>query len=221
MNKTVKIILGIVITFFTLAISGVLGMEMTLFFDFLPGFFNQIIILFLASILIYFFNKKGIINFQIGKVTFKNIILPIILTISLLIIAEVIFSKVLGYEVDEHFASSSMSDIQIFFIVVILGSISEELLFRGFLQNMLEPIKSYGIKISKIKLSLPVLISGLLFGIMHFGLLTMGASFPFVMRVVLSAAILGMIAGYFQEKQKNFSIALIVHVTANVMGLIM
>ncbi len=221
MNKTVKIILGIVITFFTLAISGVLGMEMTLFFDFLPGFFNQIIILFLASILIYFFNKKGIINFQIGKVTIKNIILPIILTISLLIIAEVIFSKVLGYEVDEHFASSSMSDIQIFFIVVILGSISEELLFRGFLQNMLEPIKSYGIKISKIKLSLPVLISGLLFGIMHFGLLTMEASFPFVMRVVLSAAILGMIAGYFQEKQKNFSIALIVHVTANVMGLIM
>jgi membrane protease YdiL (CAAX protease family) len=143
MNKTVKIILGIVITFFTLAISGVLGMEMTLFFDFLPGFFNQIIILFLASILIYFFNKKGIINFQIGKVTFKNIILPIILTISLLIIAEVIFSNVLGYEVDEHFASSSMSGIQIFFIVVILGSISEELLFRGFLQNMLDPIKSY------------------------------------------------------------------------------
>ncbi len=221
MNKAVKIILGIVITFFTLVLSGVLGIEMTLFFDFPPGFFNQIIILFLASILIYFFNKKGIINFQIGKITIKNIILPIILTISLLIIAEVIFSKVLGYEVDEHFASSSMSSIQIFFIVVILGSISEELLFRGFLQNMLEPIKSYGIKISKIKLSLPVLISGLLFGIMHFGLLTMGASFSFVMRIVLSAAILGMIAGYFQEKQKNFTIALIVHVTANVMGLIM
>ncbi|HFD05113.1 MAG TPA: CPBP family intramembrane metalloprotease, partial [Firmicutes bacterium] len=84
----------------------------------------------------------------------------------------------------------------------------------------LEPIRSCGINISNIRLSLPVIISGVLFGIMHFALVSTGASFSLVIQIVVSAMLLGMIAGFFQEKHNNFTFAFIVHMTANLSGLI-
>ena len=218
MNKAFKIILGILITFLVLMLSGALGSELTSMIDFLPiGFSVQIVVLFFSSILIYFFNKKGIIDFNIGKVNAKQIIYPILLPVFLVILSEFILI-LRGNE--GHPAIDSMSKMQMFFIIVLLASLSEELLFRGFLQNMLEPIKSFGIKILKIKLSLPVIISGILFGLMHFGIMSMGASFDFAVQIVIAAMIMGMIAGYYQEKYNNFSYALIVHVTSNLIGLL-
>ena len=218
MNKAFKIILGILITFLVLMLSGALGSELTSMIDFLPiGFSVQIVVLFFSSILIYFFNKKGIIDFNIGKVNAKQIIYPILLPVFLVILSE--FIIILGGN-EGHPAIDSMSNMQMFFIIVLLASLSEELLFRGFLQNMLEPIKSFGIKILKIKLSLPVIISGILFGLMHFGIMSMGASFDFAVQIVIAAMIMGMIAGYYQEKYNNFSYALIVHVTSNLIGLL-
>jgi membrane protease YdiL (CAAX protease family) len=65
-----------------------------------------------------------------------------------------------------------------------------------------------------------VIIGGILFGLMHFGMMSMGASFDFVIQVVITATIIGMIAGYYQEKYNNFSYAVIVHVTSNLTGLL-
>ena len=122
---------------------------------------------------------------------------------------------------EEHPATSSMSILQRLIFIVILASLSEELLFRGFLQNMLNTIKSYGINLYKIRLSLPVIISGFLFGLMHFALIETGANFNFVIQIVIFGIILGMIAGYFQEKHNNFTFAFIIHMTANICGLIL
>ena len=219
MNKTLKIILGILITFLVLMLSGALGSELTTIVDFLPiGFSVQFVILLFSSILIYFFNKKGIIDFNIGKVNAKQIIYPILLPVVLVLLNE---SIIILRGNEGHPAIDSMSNMQIFFIIVLLASLSEELLFRGFLQNMLEPIKSLGIRILKIKLSLPVIISGILFGLMHFGIMSMGASFDFAIQIVIAAMIMGMIAGYYQEKYNNFSYAIIVHVTSNFVGFIL
>lgn len=219
MNKTLKIILGILITFLVLMLSGALGSELTTIIDFLPiGFSVQFVILLFSSILIYFFNKKGIIDFNIGKVNAKQIIYAILLPVVLVILNE---SIIILRGNEGHPAIDSMSNMQIFFIIVLLASLSEELLFRGFLQNMLEPIKSLGIRILKIKLSLPVIISGILFGLMHFGMMSMGASFDFAIQIVIAAMIMGMIAGYYQEKYNNFSYAIIVHVTSNFVGFIL
>ena len=218
MNKALKIILGILITFLVLMLSGALGSELKTMIDLLPlGFSVQFVILLFSSILIYFFNKKGIIDFNIGKVNAKQIIYPILLPVVLVLLNE---SIIILRGNEGHPAIDSMSNMQIFFIIVLLASLSEELLFRGFLQNMLEPIKSFGIKILKIKLSLPVIISGILFGLMHFGIMSMGASFDFAVQIVIAAMIMGMIAGYYQEKYNNFSYALIVHVTSNLIGLL-
>ncbi|NOX47659.1 MAG: CPBP family intramembrane metalloprotease [Chlorobi bacterium] len=220
MNKTVQIILGVFIVLLILMLASSFEMIAMTKLSFLPsGLASQLTILVLSVISIYFFNKKGIIKFNIGKVGMRQIITPILLIIFLFIISELIFLKILGNINEEHFASS-MPMLQIIFIVVILASISEELLFRGFLQNMLEPLKSFGIRFQKIKISLPVIISGLLFGLMHFGLITTGASFGFALKLVLFAMIMGMIAGYYQEKHNNFSFAVIVHMTANITGLL-
>jgi membrane protease YdiL (CAAX protease family) len=220
MNKTVQIILGIFIVLLILMLASSFEMMAMTKLSFLPsGLASQLMILILSIVSIYFFNKKGIFKFNIGKVGMRQIIPPIFLIIFLFIISELIFSKILGNTNEEHFASS-MPMVQIIFIVVFLASTSEELLFRGFLQNMLEPLKSVGIRLQKTKISLPVIISGLLFGLMHFGLMATGASFDFTLKLVLFAMIMGMIAGYYQEKHNNFSFAVIIHITANITGLL-
>ncbi len=56
---------------------------------------------------------------------------------------------------------------------------------------------------------------------MHFALIGTGASFNFVIQIVISGMFLGMIAGYFQEKYNNFTIAFIVHMTANLSGMLL
>jgi len=214
-----KIFSGIIITVVVLALSG--GIEITIrsIIDSIPmGVSNQIGILIISILLIFLFIKRRIIEFNIGKVTIKQLIFPIGLTVFLLIIRQ-FTTVVIGNET--HPATVSMSILQQFIFIVVLASLSEELLFRGFLQNMLNPVKPYGINILNRKISLPVIISGILFGIMHFALIGTGEEFRLVIQIVIFGTFVGMIAGYFQEKHNNFVFAFIVHMTANLCGLIL
>ena len=70
-------------------------------------------------------------------------------------------------------------------------------------------------------MSLSVILSGILFGLIHFAMLQTDASIDLVIQVVISAVFLGIIAGYYQEKYANFSYALIVHISGNMFGLIL
>ena len=219
MNKILKIFLGILITLIVLALSG--GIEITIksIIDSIPmGVCSQVGILIISILLIFLFSKKRIIEFNIGKVKIQQLIRPIGLTIFLLILRQLI---PMVMENEGHPVAVSMSISQQLIFIVVLASLSEELLFRGFLQNMLNPIKSYGINFFNTRLSLPVIISGILFGLMHFAMIGTGASFSFVIQIVISGIFLGMIAGYFQEKHNNFTFAFIVHMTANLGGLIL
>lgn len=219
MNKTLKIFLGIFITFIVLVLSSGFEMYIKSIIDFIPmGIGSQIGILIISILLIFLFSKKRIIEFNFGKVKLQQLIFPIGLTVFLLIISQ-LYSVIFGNE--EHPVAVSMSIGQRLIFIVVFASLSEELLFRGFLQNMLNPLKLYGINLLKSRLSLPVIISGTLFGLMHFALITNGASFNYVLQIVISAMFLGIIAGYFQEKHNNFTFAFIVHMTANLSGLIL
>jgi len=218
MNKKLKIFLGIFITFIVLVLSSVFEILIKSNIDSIPtGVGSQLGILIISILLINIFSKKRIIEFNFKKVKLQQLILPIGLTVFLLLIRQLI-PLVLGNE--EHPAVVSMSIVQQLLFIVGLASLGEELLFRGFLQNMLNPIKSCGINLYKIRLSLPVIISGILFGLMHFALIGTGASFRFVIQIVIFGIFLGTIAGYFQEKHNNFTYAFIVHMTANFSGLI-
>ena len=94
------------------------------------------------------------------------------------------------------------------------------MLYRGLLQNILDGFKDKGIKLLKRKISVPVIISAILFGLSHLILLKSGKNNDYVIGVVISAILVGIIAGYYQEKNKNHFHAILAHMSANFVGLL-
>ena len=100
----------------------------------------------------------------------------------------------------------------------LLASTSEEVFHRGLIQSFFEPLRSRGITLLGIRLTLPVVTGGVLFGATHIMLLTMGATGAFVGLLVGSAVVLGLVAGYWREKTGSLVPAILVHVLFNVTG---
>lgn len=111
-----------------------------------------------------------------------------------------------------------LSFLQMIVIVWIFSSTAEEILMRGLVQSFLTPLKLYGTRIAGVRISLPVFVAALFFGLIHTGLLTTGASVSFVIGIVLFTFSVGLVAGYYREKTNSLIPALIVHFMANVGG---
>ena len=125
-----------------------------------------------------------------------------------------------GGKPEAHPLLEASTPLQTFLFIFIYASLAEEMLLRGFLQNILSPLSVRGIRVFRQKLSLPVIISAVVFGLIHLILLTTGASGLFVTRIVIFTTVLGLFAGYYQEKHNNFTHAVIVHMAGNLMGLV-
>lgn len=67
-------------------------------------------------------------------------------------------------------------------------------------------------------MSVPVIVSAFAFGLGHLILLMTGVSGFNLFRVILFTTILGLIAGYNQEKYDNNAMAIIVHMAGNTMS---
>lgn len=119
-----------------------------------------------------------------------------------------------------HPVLNAMNIYQVFLFVFIGASITEEMLFRGFLLNIISPLKIYKLRLFKKHIGLHIIISALLFGAAHLILLTTGVGFGFVYKIVIMTFIIGLFAGYFQEKYNNTSYAILTHMGANLMGVI-
>jgi membrane protease YdiL (CAAX protease family) len=106
------------------------------------------------------------------------------------------------------------SPLQTVIFVWIYATISEEIFTRGLLQSYLIPLSSYRINLSKkLNLSLPVIFSGLYFGMMHIvAIKRMGPP------VILFTTLLGLVAGYYREKTKSLIPAIIIHALFNIGG---
>jgi membrane protease YdiL (CAAX protease family) len=106
------------------------------------------------------------------------------------------------------------SPLQTVIFVWIYATISEEVFTRGLLQSYLIPLSPYGINLSKrLRLSLPVIFSGLYFGMMHIvAIKRMGPP------VVLFTTLLGLVAGYYREKTRSLIPAMMIHALFNVGG---
>ncbi|KPK99526.1 MAG: hypothetical protein AMJ91_07440 [candidate division Zixibacteria bacterium SM23_73_3] len=118
-----------------------------------------------------------------------------------------------GTEVKEV---SGLSQLQAIIFVWIYASICEEIFTRGLLQSFLAPLTRYGFNLSKkLRLSLPVLFSGLYFGMMHIVAINkIGPS------VIVFASLLGIIAGYYREKTESLIPAIIIHALFNIGGML-
>lgn len=118
-----------------------------------------------------------------------------------------------GYSPTEGF-----SFLQIVLFVILLGSICEEVLFRGFIQGFLSPLRTKGFSILGCRISLPTAVAAVLFGLIHLSLWGVGIKIGAVLVIVMSGIVLGVIAGHYRERTGSLIPALLVHIFFNVGG---
>lgn len=167
---------------------------------------------------IYFFGKK--VKYKISLSKFKKSLKPFLLGISATILVNIpvaVIIKISGGETDVYPLLADMTPLQVFIFIFIYASIAEELLFRGFLLNFLKPLNLKGITIFKRKISISVIISAIAFGLAHLILITTGVGELFIVRILIFTMVLGLIAGYYQEKYANNAYAIIVHMAGNLL----
>jgi membrane protease YdiL (CAAX protease family) len=114
------------------------------------------------------------------------------------------------------FAAQPLLDKMVYLWV--WSSISEEVFTRGLIQGYLDPFRHVGIKIQHLFLSLPVITGALVFGGMHFILLTFGLEFFRVLYLVILTTLLGLYAGYQKERTNSLVAAVIIHLFFNMGG---
>ena len=222
-NKRIFII-GIIITILIAYLSSFTGKLIDLRIDFFPNSFITHSAMLLLSISAMLLLKKYL-NYHISIPKFKSIIKPFILGFLVSIIGNMITMSIImntsGTDSTRlNMPTANMTVLQIFIFVFIYASLAEEMLYRGFLQNSLAPIKEKGIKLLNRKISIPVIVSAILFGLSHLILLNPDRNNYFVIGIVINATLLGFVAGYYQEKYNNNAHAIIVHMSANLMALI-
>lgn len=222
MRNTDRLFVGLIITIVIYFISIIFGAKININVDFVhDSFGTYTVMLFLSIIAIYFLKKY--VNYKISFPALRKVIKPALIGFIVSIVVNILMNisiKILGGNMENHPALMSMSPIQIFVFVVIYASVAEELLFRGFLMNILRPLKGKGIKVIKRRVSIPVMISAIAFGLAHLFLIKTGVGFLFLLRIVVFTTILGLVAGYYQEKYNNNAYAIIVHMAGNLMGLV-
>ena len=98
--------------------------------------------------------------------------------------------------------------------VWIWSSICEEVLFRGLIQGFIQKFSSKKF----LRLSFPVIFSGLAFGAMHLSLISAGMGQWFVCFVLVFTSTIGILAAYYREKSDSIIPAIYIHIMGNVAG---
>jgi membrane protease YdiL (CAAX protease family) len=222
MKNIEKISYGLLITIIIFIIANYFSVSVHLNLEQVPNsFVLHSTMLILSIFFISIFRKN--LNYKISLPRFQKILKPILFGVLVSIIANIalsIITKVAGGDIQGNPIALKMNAFQVFIFIFIYASIAEEMLFRGFLLNLLEPLKSKGFYLLKRKISLSVIISALTFGLSHLILITTGVNSAFLIRVVIFTTLLGIVAGYYQEKYDNNAYAIIVHMAGNSIGVI-
>ena len=222
MNNTQRLVYGLAITLIIFAIASIAGKFIPLGSHFFPDsvITHSVMLTFSLAVII---SLKKVVPFRIAWPRFRTILKPAFFGLLTAIVINILLTALTlatGGKAEAHPLLEASTPLQTFLFVFIYASLAEEMLLRGFLQNILSPLSARGIRVFRQKLSLPVIISAVVFGLIHLILLTTGASGLFVTRVVIFTTVLGLFAGYYQEKHNNFSHAFIVHMAGNLMGLV-
>lgn len=157
MKNSERIIYGLLLTAVAFLAANLSGRLIKLNINFLPdSFVSDTAMLLFAILLICVFKKH--VNYRIAWPKFKNTLKPILFGILAAVIVNSFIYGIgmsLGIEQESHYIFAETSPLQFFLFVFICASVAEELLFRGFLQNILKPLQNKGIKLFKRHISLP------------------------------------------------------------------
>jgi len=115
--------------------------------------------------------------------------------------------------------SDKRGRIIFFVVIVLLASIGEEFLFRGFLQNILDTTLLLAIDLGWFSITGGAIVGALVFGFIHVApAKQMGSSVPVL---AISAAILGLLAGIFLTVSGSMILPIVVHMEFNLVGFIL
>jgi membrane protease YdiL (CAAX protease family) len=226
MKPSMKITLGLAITILIYSISVLISKVVKMPFEFIPStFINQLSILAFSGISIVYFQSKGQLTFSIKPIKLRLIFSTILKAVIVFIATSILASIAINFFFRDIPKGPNpfmhYTPLQYFIFISMFTPIAEEYLFRGFLLNMLEPLKNKGIHLFRIKFNLSVLISGVLFGMAHLLIITTGADLSFVFRILIFTSIVGIMNGYLQEKHENNTLVpIIAHITINSLGFI-
>jgi membrane protease YdiL (CAAX protease family) len=217
-----QVFLGLIITAAIFMVSTLLGIRLDIKMDFFPdSFLTHSAMLLLSIFVIYRFRKY--VDFKLSAPDLRKVFKPILLGVLVTIVVNIAMSALaisFGEDIESHPLLMDITPLQTIVFIFIYASIAEELLFRGFLQNIMKPLGVKGVYVLKRKITVSVIISGLVFGLAHVILITTGAGGLFVLRIVVFTTVLGLVAGYYQEKYDNNAYAIIVHMAGNLMAVI-
>jgi membrane protease YdiL (CAAX protease family) len=118
----------------------------------------------------------------------------------------------------EHPLEEETSFLQIVWQVWLLASVSEEVLARGLVQGFLATLNEDRVQAAGVQIRVPALVSALFFAAMHLMLLAQGAGGAFVTIAVVSALLVGLLAGHSRAESGSLLPAVVVHALANVGG---
>jgi membrane protease YdiL (CAAX protease family) len=96
--------------------------------------------------------------------------------------------------------------------------IQEEIIFRGLLQSVVELRQPLLLRLGNITLPYPVLVSALLFAVVHIATVRLGASLSEALFVVGGAFVLGLLAGALRWVSGSLLPAIVVHALFNMLA---
>ncbi len=217
MKNNQRILYSLLTTIAIFIISSIAGSLLKLPEGFIPQtFITHTSILILSLLVIYLMRERMVYRIALPK--FRSIFRPILFGLLANILVNIpltILIKLLGGEIESLSVLKELSPLQLLVFVAVYAAIAEELLFRGFLLNFLKPLRDKGISVLNRRLNLPVIISAIMFGLAHIVIIFAGADAVLVFRTVIFTFVLGLVAGYYQEKYDNNAYAIIVHMSAN------
>jgi membrane protease YdiL (CAAX protease family) len=185
------------------------------------GEISQVTFLILSLTLIFGLARGDTSTFGLQGVKARQLVRPVVMGVAVSVLffllgaMMVMISGPPGQEGGG--AMSGKSLLNFVLTVVVLASICEEVFSRGLIQGFLAPLKGDGIRLSGVLISWPVTICALLFGLGHLCLLSsLGGSM--VLMIVISATVLGFIAGYYRERTDSIIPAIAVHMTFNIVS---
>ncbi len=213
---------GLLLTTLIFVTATIVSAKIRLGIEFIPNFFVTLTIELLMSFAVIY-AMRDYFSYAIAVPKLKTLIKPFVFGIILTVVVNLLISgiiKIAGGNLEEHPALSKLNFIQVLIFIFVYASVAEEMLFRGFLMNLLKPLEVHGVFLFKRKISLPVIISAFAFGAAHLVLISTGVTVYFLFRIVVFTICLGLMAGYYQEKYNNNFHAIIVHMAGNTMAVI-
>jgi len=184
------------------------------------GDITQISLLVLSLVLIYLLSKGNLSTYGFSPVKIKQLIKPVLISIPVplvMIIVTIIMTIITGIIPKGEHPAAKYGVVKTIISIWLLASTCEEIFNRGLILSFLAPLKEYGFKLFGSHISLPVTISAIGFGLGHLCLLNQMGS-TIVTGIVVSAILLGFIAGYFREKTGSLVPAIAAHMTFNIVG---